>query len=1295
MATIVLQAAGAFLGGFLGSTGAAIGSAAGAIAGYVLDQTLINGTKRIEGPRLDTARPFTAEDGASLPRIYGTIRTGGTMMWATRFEEAATTTRQGFKGGPRVTEYSYFANVAFALCEGPISGVRRIWADGRELDQSLFELRVHAGGDEQEPDPLIEAKQGEGNAPAYRGTAYIVFERFPLDEYGNRIPQFQFEVIRAVGRTAADVRAVALIPGSTEYGLSPGLVTRKMREGETLAVNRHALSGESDLMASLDELQALCPNLEHVAIVVAWFGDDLRAGHCLIRPAVTDAEAEGFSVPWTASGVGRHEAYVVSRHEGAAAYGGSPSDRSVIDAIAEIGRRGLKATLYPFVMMDIAADNDLPDPHGGARQAAYPWRGRVTCDPAPLATDTADATAAARAQVEAFCGAAGAGDFAAGEDTVLYFGADWGYRRFILHLAHLAKLAGGVDAFLLGSELRGLTTLRDEANAFPFVEQLCDLAAEVRGILGTETKITYGADWSEYFGHHPQDGSSDVFFHLDPLWAHPAIDAVGIDNYMPLSDWRDADYAGGNPDGFAAPYDPDGLRSMIAGGEGFDWYYADEAARLARDRTPIADGAHGKHWTFRYKDLAGWWSNLHHDRIGGVEAALPSAWTPGAKPIWLTELGCPAVDKGPNQPNVFPDPKSAESAAPYFSSNGRSDLAQRRFIAAHQEYWNPQAATFEEARNPAASAYAGRMLDCSRIYLWAWDARPFPAYPLLRDEWRDGDDWTLGHWLNGRLDGIGIADLVNAILADHGLPPALADNADGALQGYVVTDPTSARAALAPIVDLFDLAVREDGDRLVFSGVGASAGAPVAVEELVDEGGDVFEATRTPDNQLPVEAILGYRNPFAEHQSASARAVRTGAAGARQETIGFPGAMASGVAEALVADWLARRWSSRERVGFGLAAGEVEVAPGTVISLPSRDGANEYVVEAVEEGLTRRVSARQIVRMPPSPAIPALSAPPAAVPMFGPPLALFLDLPMGPGAAAPQDQFRIAAWTTPWRSQAAFASPESSGFTRRATLPRPATVGKLVEALRPGPEGRIDHAATLVVALSGGELGSVSRLRVLNGANAAAIVTAAGGLEIVQFESAEEVAPDTWRLTGLLRGQLGTGAQAGEGAAAGSRFVLLDEAIQPAGLSGSETGLTLNWRVGPSGRDVSPLHYTEVTAAGGVRALTPLSPVHIRGVRNGGDLVVTWIRRGRIDADNWAAADIPLGEEAESYQVEVSPAGGPPVRSIIAAMPAWTYPAASIAEDFAALPQAIEVSVRQISAAVGPGLPGRAQFELS
>src|SRR5688572_3679051 len=107
MATILLQAAGAFVGGLLGPVGSAIGAAAGAFAGYAIDQVLINGARRIEGPRLTGARPFTAEEGVSLPRVYGTARVGGIMIWATRFEEVRTTRRQGGKMGPKVTEYSY------------------------------------------------------------------------------------------------------------------------------------------------------------------------------------------------------------------------------------------------------------------------------------------------------------------------------------------------------------------------------------------------------------------------------------------------------------------------------------------------------------------------------------------------------------------------------------------------------------------------------------------------------------------------------------------------------------------------------------------------------------------------------------------------------------------------------------------------------------------------------------------------------------------------------------------------------------------------------------------------------------------------------------------------------------------------------------------------------------------------------------------------------------------------------------------------------------------------------------
>ena len=111
--------------------------------------------------------------------------------------------------------------------------------------------------------------------------------------------------------------------------------------------------------------------------------------------------------------------------DGRPAFGGTPSDDSVRDLIAELKARGLKVTLYPFLMMDIPAGNALPDPWtGAASQPAYPWRGRITCDPAPGQAGSPDGTAAAATQVDAF--------FSGGADA-------WNYRSMILHYA----LAGG------------------------------------------------------------------------------------------------------------------------------------------------------------------------------------------------------------------------------------------------------------------------------------------------------------------------------------------------------------------------------------------------------------------------------------------------------------------------------------------------------------------------------------------------------------------------------------------------------------------------------------------------------------------------------------------------------------------------------------------------------------------------------------------------------------------------------------------------------------------------------------
>lgn len=1300
MATIVLQAAGAFVGGMLGPIGSAIGAAAGALAGYAVDRALIDSTRRIEGPRLTGARPFTAEEGASLPRIYGAARIGGTLIWATRFKETRSTRRQG-KLGPKVTEYSYYGNAAFALCEGEIAGIRRVWADGREVDREAIELRVHTGAEDQAVDPLIAAKQGTGNAPAYRGVAYVVVENLDIGEYGNRIPQMQFEVVRPIGALRKAVRAVSLVPGATEYGLSTSLVRRQKRPGDTEAVNRHVLHAGTDIAASLDELQMLCPNLENVALVVAWFGNDLRAGHCKLKPAVTDASTSGLSHAWRVSGVARPDAMVVSTHDGGPAYGGTPSDRSVEDAIVEIKARGLKVTLYPFVMMDIAEGNSLPDPYGQPRQASYPWRGRITCAPAPQLSGTADRTAAARSQVDAFCGTALGTQFSAVGDTINFSGSasDWGYRRFILHYAHLAASTGGVDAFLIGTELRGLTTLRDGANAFPFVEKLCTLAADVRTVLGPACKITYGADWSEYFGHQPADGSGDVYFHLDQLWAHPGIDAIGIDNYLPLSDWRDADYAGGNPDGFASPYDLEGLRGSIAGGEGFDWYYADLDARLQRLRSPITDGAHGKPWVFRNKDLIGWWSNFHRDRPGGVEAATPTAWVPRSKPIWFTELGCPAVDKGPNQPNMFPDAKSSEDAAPHCSNGGRSDMAQRRLLEAHAGHWDPDSPGFDGACNPLSPAYGGRMVDVARSYLWAWDARPYPAFPLQSNVWADSEAWHRGHWLNGRLGAPTVADLINAILRDHGLPEAETNGVDGTVGGYVIADPTSARAALEPLVDLFDLSVKEEAARLVFRRATASNEAAAELTELAVDGEQaVVETVRAPDHDLPVEAVLNFRDPVADYQSATVRSTRFAAAGTRQHGISFPGVLEAGQARALIEDWMRRIWGERERTSFALAEPRADIAPGSIVKIPASGSSSEFLVTEIEQGLVRKVTARQMVRAVPAPwrsANPGVE--PTTTVVTGQPHAVFLDLPMlGVASSGPQDQFRVAVTQTPWRSQALFVSPEDTGFVLRGSVGRRADMGALSAALPPGEEGRLVRSTALMVELFEGELASVSRLQLLNGANLVAVRSGNGAWEVLQFETAEETAPGTWRLSGLLRGQFGTGDAAAAGAGVGADLVVLDDAVVAAGLLAGEAGLLLNWRVGPLGGDFSSANFSTHEETGGRRALMPLSPAHLRGKLTAGqDLSLTWIRRGRIDADSWETSEIPLGEEREEYRVDVAATGGAIVRSVTVSTPAWVYPAAGIAADFGTPPAALDITVRQLSATAGWGLPATQRFALA
>lgn len=1284
MATLALSLAGQALGGaFGGPLGAMAGRALGALAGNAIDQAIF-GQDVAPAPTGDIRLPNASEGGA-LPRIYGWTRLSGNIIWATELERqtAQNSGAKGLGGGEGKTEL--LANFAVAFCQGEVAHMGRIWADGRLLEPDGLNIRFYAGTENQSADGLIVAKQGPQNAPAYRGVCYVVFEALPLAQFGNRIPVINVELCRPVGELEPAIRAVSVIPGSTEFGYDPSPRVRLLSPGVTEPENTHILSHASDWSLSIDELQAMCPNLEHVALVTSWFGSDLRCGQCAITPRVERAGKTVEGADWVVGGLGRSQANPVSTVNNGPAYGGTPADASLIAAIADLKARGIKVTFYPFLMMDIAPSNTLPDPYTGVvGQPSYPWRGRITCDPAPAMAGSPDQTTAAATQLESFLGTASPAHFTRQTDTVTYSGPlEWSYRRFILHYAHLCALAGGVDAFLIGSELRGLSQLRSGASAFPFVTALQTLAADVRATIGPSCKLTYAADWTEYAGYQPADAPGDKLFHLDALWADPNIDAVAIDNYMPLSDWRDdetqADTDAGTPRRLSY------LQANIAGGEGYDWYYASPADRQAHIRTPITDGANGESWIWRYKDLVNWWQMSHFDRIGGARAPNPSPWVPQSKPIWFTELGCAAVDKGGNGPNAFPDPKSSENSLPPFSTGAPDGLMQRQFLRAHFRHWLTTSPDFNAASNPISSVYGARMLDAARIYLWAWDARPYPAFPALGGIWADGENYERGHWLNGRLGAAAPDELLTTIAADYAVTLSVADPGETLVGGCHHSSEDSLRAAIEQRLAATALNLAERQGALVAISPHQGGRAVVDKASLVDEGEALMLRSWKDGREEIGRLCLGYTDRRRDFAAGEVTVVN-GREGreVRQDprlVLGYPEARQT--AEQL----FFRAQEAVQTLEITLPPSLAGLEPGDRMQIPQL-GAMDWLIDDIRRAGSLRVSAHRLGARQKN----LIFGEDRAVSLKSPagrslPEVELVHLPARNASEAAVVQ--AGSYAKPWPGHVSIR--HSANAVPPIELTEPASMGKLAAELLPGPAVLWDRANMLEVELYDGHLASASPGDVLAGRNRLAVLHDDGQWEIVGFVNASLVGKNRYQLTQLLRSLRGT-APNPTLASAGAAAVVLDTALKPVPVGSENVGSTLAMTAFAGATDVIGV---PVTLDIGRDPVKPLSPVHLGARRDPatGDVTLTWVRRSRLGQDNWAIAEVPLDSAPEQYRVSII-SGGAVARSLQSSTPQLVYTFAEQTADFGALPTSVDFSVTQTSAVYGPGHPANAVIAL-
>ncbi len=1176
MAEIVLSQAGAVAGNALlpeglkvfgqQIAGAAIGKAVGSVVGRAIDASL---TPPQEGPRIESLQVMESREGASLPSVYGRGKVSGQVIWASRFKEKRREQSAG-KGGPSYTEYSYSISFAIALCEGPITRLDRVWANGESLILKDFNWRLYRGTEDQLPDPLIEAIEGTGNAPAYRGTAYIVFEDFPLDGFGNRMPQLSFEIVRAgadgEGQFRDSIRGVNIIPASGEFVYATDIVRERRFPGIETSLNMNNSEGRADFLVSLDQLSSDLPNAKSAALTVAWFGDDLRAESCKIRPGVEMKDRTTVPFSWSVDGQGRADAYLVSETGGAPNYGGTPSDEAVLQGIAAMKNLGISVTLSPFLLMDIPSDNTLTDPYGEANQAAFPWRGRIVSE--------SDGTAQARSDIEAFVGIDGA----------------FGYRHFILHHARLAEDAGGVEAFLLGSEFVGLTRIRDHQGKFPFVEALKALAGEVRAILGPSVKISYAADWTEYGSYTPQDSSGDVLFPLDELWGDTNIDFIGIDWYPPLGDWRDGTDHLDAQQGFVAADQPSYLADNIEGGEAYDWYYADDAARLAQMRLPIIDTAHGEDWVFRQKDLRSWWTQAHFERPGGVRSIVSTPWVAQSKLVRLIEIGFPAIDRGGNSPNLFYDPKSAESAFPPFSNGSRDDLYQRRALVATNTFWNGQ--SFIED-----------------VLVWAWDGRPWPAFPALKSVWSDGDNWQYGHWLNGRTGLMALEEVIEDLFYIAGLE-VNASGVEGFVEGYVLPGRSSLRSALAPLQALYEFSAIEREGKVHIESFSDDNVAIVNPRQMVDQS---FTMTFAQLEQVPSSVSVNYISGDGSYDPAVATVISDDPDTDRDLSVVLPLVLGEARARDFAAQKL-EETSALYSTSFTLGPEGLWVEPGSAIDFEGEGGwiVTETSFEKSKIGLKLElVSSLSLSHR-------AVEGVPIVVPAETPatPELIVIDAvnPVLPEMARPL----CAVAASPWPGQVALAvGADAPTLTTRSTVSSPNDIGVLTTDLPAGPIGRWDDGATIEVEIHA-DFASLSDMAVLNGAGTL-FISGSEGWETLAYRDAALISPGVWKLSGLLRGLFSSRAQLH---AAGSVAVVADNRLAELPLSPEEYGLDL--LIGMSSTPLAAFKFEDV-------ASLPPRVAHLRYKISDSGYDFTWTARDQLFPNSWA---FPEADNVGLFEVE-------------------------------------------------------------
>jgi hypothetical protein len=556
--------------------------------------------------------------------------------------------------------------------------------------------------------------------------------------------------------------------------------------------------------------------------------------------------------------------------------------------------------------------------------------------------------------------------------------------------------------------------------------------------------------------------------------------------------------------------------------------------------------------------------------------------------------------------------------------------------------------------------------------------------------------------------GVALSTVIADLCARCGLAGDQIDVSDltELVDGYVITRPMSARDAISPMRSYgwFDC-IESDGV-LKWPTRGKAEVFDLKVNDLAahaagDSRPSSVETDRQQTVELPRRLRVHYAQTGQNYEPGEQSASRLAAGNVEVRDLEIAVAM-SDTKGAQIADVvLYDLWVTRNSHRFAVDHSWLKIEPGDAGTAPI-DGRQERVrvisIDHALPGLLRLECVRDDDGVYQSYAIGAPAASVGTdggtISIVGTPDLVLLDLPLLRDEDNDAGYYAAigAVDSTTFGGAVLYRSSDGGAtYTEVAVAGIEATLGEVVTPLGTGPTTIIDEGGELEVTItSGGDLESISDASLLAGLNAAAI-GADGRWEIIQFrDAALSGSPPTWRLTGLLRGRRGTEWAVGTGVA-GDRFVLLDAAIVRVPMNIAGIGAEREHKAVLVGASIDAATAVDFTGEGA--ALEPFSVVDVTGERSGGDLVISWIRRGRIGAElAGSGVDIPLSEETEAYEIDVIVSGSPDVvRTLTSSTTSVTYTEAQQAADFGSPPPAdITVRIYQMSATVGRGYPTEA-----